>query len=809
MAQGGLPFLLIVGLMGVGHAYQNATLIHTSVIPAQVGQLYHGSVNASHQILYQFDDLDVLPSTGNAHRVYSLSRDARTHSPLSVVVRQTQDIISWELPLQIRNHFYQSANRTLCPGNDASGRRIVISVSTASPEEVSFDIMLYLQPHFQLRMNQPLALSVSPSAPLFYEFNWPINLDYALLKFESNDSICTVLSVQNRSCPVYDMDRNVKFEGSYQTVNRLTGLTFTKERFPNGLFVVLVIRNDDSACYKYKALDATSPELLRAPETRLKYLTMEVSSQLTSSEYLVATLGAIGLFLCMYVLVFIVSCVLYVRGARPANGVPIPEPESPRNHVVDASGDAGPSDEDAIVSAAEMEPSEEVQVVPDDDSSLDETDIDMLADAEWEKEIFRTKQFPFVSDLARKSHRVMSRKLTLYHWNLWTIAIFYSLPVVQLMVTYQKVTNSTGDQDLCYYNFLCAHPLGVLSDFNHVYSNLGYVMLGLLFMAITWYKDLNSKRNLVFASGNVQLLNEPQFGIPQHFGMYYAMGLALVMEGIMSACYHVCPNHTNFQFDTAFMYTISILILLKIYQTRHPDITANAYTAFGALAFVIFVGVIGVLNGSVAFWVLFTALHVVSCLSLSFQVYYMGRFKIDRGLFKRIWLICYNDLKAVFGGHWQGLKPIYPDRMILLLVMNAVNWGMSAYGVTKIAKEGGDFASFLLAIFITNVMLYTSFYIVMKLRHRERVRLQPTIYIILSIFSWAGAMYFFINKSTTWQLSPAQSRSYNKECAMFHFYDNHDIWHFLSATSLFLSFMILLTLDDDLKETPREKIPVF
>ena len=53
--------------------------------------------------------------------------------------------------------------------------------------------------------------------------------------------------------------------------------------------------------------------------------------------------------------------------------------------------------------------------------------------------------------------------------------------------------------------------------------------------------------------------------------------------GIMSGCYHVCPNHTNFQFDTAFMYTISILILLKIYQTRHPDINANAYTAFGVL----------------------------------------------------------------------------------------------------------------------------------------------------------------------------------------------------------------------------------
>jgi hypothetical protein len=38
------------------------------------------------------------------------------------------------------------------------------------------------------------------------------------------------------------------------------------------------------------------------------------------------------------------------------------------------------------------------------------------------------------------------------------------------------------------------------------------------------------------------------FGIPQHYGLFYAMGAALMMEGVLSACYHVCPNHSNFQF---------------------------------------------------------------------------------------------------------------------------------------------------------------------------------------------------------------------------------------------------------------------
>ena len=72
-----------------------------------------------------------------------------------------------------------------------------------------------------------------------------------------------------------------------------------------------------------------------------------------------------------------------------------------------------------------------------------------------------------------------------------------------------------------------------------------------------------------------------------------------------------------------------------------------------------------------------------------------------------------------------------------------------------------------------------------------------------------AAMYFFLNKSTTWVLSPAQSKHYNQECKLLNFYDNHDIWHFLSAISLFFSFMILLTLDDDLHDVKRDKIPVF
>lgn len=73
-----------------------------------------------------------------------------------------------------------------------------------------------------------------------------------------------------------------------------------------------------------------------------------------------------------------------------------------------------------------------------------------------------------------------------------------------------------------------------------------------------------------------------------------------------------------------------MLSMLKIYQTRHPDINASAYSTFGVLAGVIFLGMCGVLNGSAAFYVGFTILHVLTCFALTAQIYYMGRWKLGK-----------------------------------------------------------------------------------------------------------------------------------------------------------------------------------
>ena len=63
---------------------------------------------------------------------------------------------------------------------------------------------------------------------------------------------------------------------------------------------------------------------------------------------------------------------------------------------------------------------------------------------------------------------------------------------------------------------------------------------------------------------NLKIIHPLHTGIPESYGIFYAMGAALTLEGVLSACYHICPTAENFQFDTTFMYCISVLVFLKV-----------------------------------------------------------------------------------------------------------------------------------------------------------------------------------------------------------------------------------------------------
>uniref|UniRef100_A0AAX7V2T2 SID1 transmembrane family, member 2 n=1 Tax=Astatotilapia calliptera TaxID=8154 RepID=A0AAX7V2T2_ASTCA len=763
---------------------------------------YNDMVTSENQTIYAFNHTISRNKTEGV-RVSVDVLSNKSESPILFVVRQKQGVLSFQVPLILRGLYqrkypYYDVGRTLCqpPTRAASETQyFFVDVSTLSSQGTNYQLRVSRVESFTLQTNKKFSFTASPSQPQYFKYVFQDGVDTVIVKVNSDMTFpCSVMSIQDIQCPIYDLDNNVAFIGMYQTMTKKGAITVQRKDFPsNSFYVVVVVKTEDEACGGPLRFYPLRPDQLIDAGNRSK-LTVNMSSRAVEA-YVMGMLFCLGIFFSFYLLTLLCVCVMcWITFLH--------QPATPLNPVVGLPAHVVPPlDRMTLFCSSLLQSERSLESVArsrqESLSSIEEDDYDTLDDIHSDKNIVRTKKFLYVADLARKDKRILSKKYQIYFWNIATIAVFYALPVVQLVITYQTVVNVTGNQDICYYNFLCAHPLGALSAFNNILSNLGYVMLGLLFLLIVLKRDLAQNRALERHD-----VNALECGIPKHFGLFYAMGTALMMEGLLSACYHVCPNYTNFQFDTSFMYMIAGLCMLKLYQKRHPDINASAYTAYACLAAVIFFSVLGVVFGrdNTAFWIVFSVIHILATLLLSTQLYYMGRWRLNAGIMRRIVYVIYTDCIRQCSG------PMYIDRMVLLVMGNIVNWSLAAYGLIQ---RPNDFASYLLAIAICNLLLYFAFYIIMKLRSGERIKCLALVCILFTAVVWGFALYFFFQGLSTWQKTPAESREHNRDCILLSFFDDHDIWHFLSSIAMFGSFLVLLTMDDDLDTVQRDKIYVF
>uniref|UniRef100_A0A673A1E0 SID1 transmembrane family, member 2 n=1 Tax=Sphaeramia orbicularis TaxID=375764 RepID=A0A673A1E0_9TELE len=747
---------------------------------AEFDVTYNDTVTSENQTIYAFNHTVSRNKTEGVRVSVDVSSQG-SESPILFVVRQKQAVLSFQVPLILRGLYqrkypYNHLGRTLCqpPTRAASETQyFFVDVSTLSSQGTNYQLRVSRVESFTLQTDKKFSFTASPSQPQYFKYDFPDGVDTVIVKVSSDTNFpCSVMSIQDIQCPVYDLDNNVAFIGMYQTMTKKGAITVQRKDFPSySFYVVVVVKTEDEACGGPLPYYPLRPDELTDAGNRSKVLDVVVSPAINSEVYVMGMLFCLGIFLSFYLLTLLVACLENKRMGKRRELFQNPADMSPAETGNPATTDnCSTLSSEAITDSATSTDNNYGYMERTLDSvgrsrqeslsSVEEDDYDTLDDIDSDKNIVRTKKFLCVSDLARKDKRILSKKYQIYFWNIATIAVFYALPVIQLVITYQTVVNVTGNQDICYYNFLCAHPLGALSAFNNILSNLGYVMLGLLFLLIVLKRDIVHNRALVRND-----VNALECGIPKHFGLFYAMGTALMMEGLLSACYHVCPNYTNFQFDTSFMYMIAGLCMLKLYQKRHPDINASAYTAYACLAAVIFFSVLG----------------VVSSLCTKKHTYWMGCHNRDSGVLRRIVYVIYTDCIRQCSG------PMYIDRMVLLVMGNIVNWSLAAYGLIKTPN---DFASYLLAIAICNLLLYFAFYIIMKLRSGERIQCLALVCILFTAVVWGFALYFFFQGLSTWQKTPAESREHNRDCILLSFFDDHDIWHFLSSIAMFGSFLV-------------------
>ena len=172
------------------------------------------------------------------------------------------------------------------------------------------------------------------------------------------------------------------------------------------------------------------------------------------------------------------------------------------------------------------------------------------------------------------------RKSSLYMPLIFIVGIFYFLPAFSAASYKMVEIEDSGNRDICFYNGYCRKPVQMIwkiQDFNHIFSNIGYIILGFIFFLIVEVEKAKS-RGIPFWDQFCKTIlikstdqSEQQQSTVRHFGIYQALALALCMEGFMSSCYHICPTNTNFQFDTTFMYVMGFLIFIKMFQNRHPN----------------------------------------------------------------------------------------------------------------------------------------------------------------------------------------------------------------------------------------------
>ncbi|KFD55318.1 hypothetical protein M514_03658 [Trichuris suis] len=762
---------------------------HSQDVPWHYDEEYVGEIGSGESGLLRL----VFPQnrTSAVVRVTVRSLEASMEKPLLIVVRESKTILSWQLPLLLENKFqYNVASRTLCPDlnetektNATLVRPLYIELSTNSPVPISFSVVARLVENFHLKINESQSLVASPPQPQFLLFTFPQDVDYVNVRVESNDYDCMIVSVQPIQCPVFDLDTNVKFLGMYQTTTKKASLTVHREKAER-VHVVFVVKANPYECSHVSRIVPTLPV---SDEDQTKSFNVTIETLIKFDRFGTIILVTLSVYIAIYIVVFLFWLIFYCRDERRFGRIR-------RDLIVALETDdcPGTTSNNGVDNYGAIDRSSSKRLSTDDaDGSYDNVE-----DASKEKLIVRTKVNLVVADLARKPYKQNNKKYSIYPWNLGTISIFYVMPVVQLVWTYQSEVFTTGNQDMCYYNFECAHPFLGLMAFNNVFSNVGYILLGILFLMLVGIRDAENQRVL---TENPSF--QARYGIPKHFGLFYAMGMALILEGILSGCYHVCPNYSNFQFDTAFMYMIAALCMLKIYQIRHPDINANSHVAYFVMALIILLAVVGVVYSGLPFWITFTIFYAILIFLLSAEFYYKGQWKINRGSAVRIARELFCVRKSC---RW--FCPTYPDRMCFLLIGNVLNWGFIIFGMMK---QPGDFPLFLVVIFISNLMLYLLFYVSMKLRHREHLNGRVLVIGTLSCLSWGFSLFFFLDKQLSWRVTAAQSRELNSPCLIAKFYDAHDIWHFLSAISMFLSFLILLVIDDDLANTAHDQIPVF
>lgn len=396
-----------------------------------------------------------------------------------------------------------------------------------------------------------------------------------------------------------------------------------------------------------------------------------------------------------------------------------------------------------------------------------------------------------LSDLSKN---YFGKKYMRFVWGLCSICLFYNIPALQSTLLKQKIALQEGDLDFCFYNARCALHLGELYAFNNVWSNIGFVLLGVLFMLIVAVRYKGDKMRA-------------ERGVDRYVGLELALGLSMVSEGFMSALYHACPNAGNYKYDTLFMLVSLLLIILQLYTNRHAHSNLSSHT------FILLIGIFTCLSlldtfesTRLLYYIrsIYILLVVLITITLLLNLYYIGNASFILSTIEDL-ITRKQTLYRVF---WPKHNT---HRVVHILFVWAINLcGACCFLFVPKLETGTIFVG----IFVGNFFLYLCYYWAMKLIKRE-YRYNTAVCVItfslgvVGSVIWSIAFSVYSHPVSNWALGPVVSKEMNKECVMWGYYDTHDMWHILSAYALFFTYLSVIKTDDNVATVRKEQLSVF
>ena len=374
-----------------------------------------------------------------------------------------------------------------------------------------------------------------------------------------------------------------------------------------------------------------------------------------------------------------------------------------------------------------------------------------------------------------------------------------------------------GDRDHCYYNDFCYRVLYYDIPFNLMSSNFAYILHAFILALSVWYmeSELLARCKKIRQTQPPPVAENAECNSTEahkrriSFSIGYAFSWALLFEGLFSMLYHLCPTKMTFQFDLAFMFVISGLIVVVMYngiQLNHAGETgghvgaSNFYLGFIVPLYIL--NYLGSLNHSkeglipTAAWATPLALWVFFIFNWVGYKLYLENWCL---LILWRWVVKNCRLQCVGSHSWNpnnySPQNVKEGKFVCLMIGLIV--AVLMFCLFSVTKYIGSLPHALLFTCILESVIV----ICWKLRKccclwRDLgYKKFPCviIYVLTTLALGFSALAFFIGFPTTDKAeTPEISRNKNHKCIIKDFYDYHDLWHILSSFALLMGVHIVM-----------------